>query len=73
MTEYRIEYQIQRRSEGDDDFAEIGFGSSGGCDSTDAAAFAVESYVVNGQWETEAGQPDPEDVLSEIAKEADRG
>ncbi|AIY15826.1 hypothetical protein GUY44_07510 [Pimelobacter simplex] len=70
MPEYRIEFQIQRRDEAadEDDFTEIGFGSSGGCGSLDGAVYALESYVCNGQWETEPGQPDPDEILAEIRK-----
>ena len=59
--EYRIEYTIQRNS-GDEDWAEIGFGSSGAWDSVDEALYAVDSYVQNRQWETEDGMPDPGEV-----------
>jgi hypothetical protein len=34
-TEYRIEFTIQRREDGDDDFEDIGFGSSGAWDTPD--------------------------------------
>lgn len=61
-TEYRIEFSVQRRLPGDDDFTEIGFGSSGGCGTVDAAAYAVESIVQNRIWETSSGMPDPEAV-----------
>lgn len=63
---YRIEYQIQRREEGDEDFTEIGFGSSGGWVDLEACTHALDSAVTNGEWETEAGQPDPDDVMREI-------
>ncbi|KAB2808332.1 hypothetical protein F9L07_22720 [Pimelobacter simplex] len=70
MPEYRIEFQIQRRDDADDedDFTEIGFGSSGGCGSLDDAVYAIESDLGNGQWETEPGQPDPDEILDEIRK-----
>ena len=69
-TEYRIEFQIQRRRDGEDDFTEIGFGSSGACSDLDACTHWIGSGVADGEWETEAGQPDPSDVMREI-KEAD--
>lgn len=62
MSEYRIEYQIQRRMPGDDDFVEIGFGSSGGWSDLDQAMHIASSDVANRQWETEPGQPDPDEV-----------
>ena len=60
--EYRIEYQIQRRNPDEDDFTEIGFGSSGGWGDVDAAIFAVDTDIQRRLWETERGQPDPEEV-----------
>lgn len=73
--EYRIEFSIQRQRPDEDDYTEIGFGSSGGgCTSLDEAAYAVESYVANGHWETSDDMPDPDEVMSDIARarEADR-
>lgn len=61
-TEYRIEYSIQRQQPGEDDFTEIGLGSSGAWNSVNQAAYAVESYVQNREWETEKGQPDPDTI-----------
>lgn len=61
-TEYRIEYQITRRLPGEDDFAEIGFGSSGAWSDVNQCAHTLESDIQNRQWETEAGQPDPDEV-----------
>jgi hypothetical protein len=66
VTDFRIEYQIQRRTEGDDDFVEIGFGSSGEWHSIDQCAHMLSSAVGNGEWETEPGQPDPDDVLADL-------
>ena len=68
MTEYRIEFAIQRRraTDDEDDFTEIGFGSSGAWGSLDACAHMLVSAVQNGEWEKEAGMPSPDDVLSEI-------
>jgi hypothetical protein len=67
MPDYRIEFTIQRREPGDEDFTEIGFGSSGGSDSVDGAAYAVESIVQNRLWETTPGMPDPDSVDKEDA------
>jgi hypothetical protein len=64
--EYRIEFAITRRADAEDDFTEIGFGSSGAWDDLAACTHMVDSMVTNGEWETEAGQPDPEDVMAEI-------
>ena len=58
-TEYRIDYTITRRQDGDEDFTEIGFGSSGAWENIDAASYAMESDIQNRQWETKPGQPDP--------------
>lgn len=60
--EYRINYVIERRLPGEDDFTEIGFGSSGASDNLDGCAYDVESQLQNRQWETEPGQPDPQEV-----------
>jgi hypothetical protein len=60
--EYRIEYRIERLQPGDEDFSEIGFGSSGGWSSVDAALHALASAVQNRRWETERWQPDPSTI-----------
>lgn len=62
MTEYRIEFSVQRRRDGEGDFSEIGFGSSGAWSGVDPALYAVQSQVQNRQWETESGMPDPREV-----------
>ena len=65
MADYRIEFAIQRRDSGDDDFTEIGFGSSGSWGSVNQAAHIVESMVQAREWETEPGAPDPDSVDAE--------
>lgn len=62
MADYRINYVIERRLPGEDDFTEIGFGGSRMSDNPDGCAYDVESQVQNRQWETEPGQPDPSEV-----------
>ncbi len=62
MPEYRIDFTIQRRAAGDEDFTDIGFGSSGGCGDVNAAAYEVESIIQNRQWETSGDMPEPEEV-----------
>ena len=62
MTEFRIEYTIQRRDEDDKDFVDIGFGSSGGWSTINAASHAIESDIQNRSWEIEPHMPDPEDA-----------
>ena len=59
MSEYRIEFSIQRRDEGDEDFVEVGFGSSGARSDVDQAAFEVNSAIQNGDWETSGAAPEP--------------
>ena len=61
--EYRIEFTITRRLDDEDDFTEIGFGSSGAWDQLAACTHMVDSAVTNGEWETEPGQPDPAEVM----------
>ena len=70
-TEYRIEYTIQRTvgDPEDQDFEEIGFGSSGGWSELDQAAHMLTTAVQTGEWETEHGMPDPDDVLADIERE----
>jgi hypothetical protein len=66
MSEYRIDYTITRRRDGEDDFTEIGFGSSGAWDDLAACTHMVNSAVTNGVWETEPGQPDPVDIMRDL-------
>ena len=55
---------------GYDDYAEIGFGSSGGWNSPNACAYAVGSDVQNYCWETERGMPDPDEIRTDIEGES---
>lgn len=65
-TDYRVEYSIQRQRPGESDFTEIGFGSSGAWSDLDGCVHMIGAALQNGEWETEAGQPDPDDVMHEI-------
>ena len=69
-TEYEITYSLRRRKPGYDDYAEIGFGSSGGWNSPNACAYAVGSDVQNYCWETERGMPDPDEIRAGIEGES---
>jgi hypothetical protein len=60
--EYRIDYTITRRTDGEEDFTEVGFGSSGAWSSVDQAAHMLESAVANREWETTEGMPEPQDA-----------
>lgn len=60
--EYRIEYSLQRSEEDGGGFTEIGFGSSGAWGTLDAACHMLTSAVTNYCWETEGGQPDPDEI-----------
>ncbi len=62
---YRIEFSIQRRKESDEDFTEIGFGSSCGDSTIAGALYEVQSVVDNWQWETQPGMPDPDEIRAE--------
>lgn len=62
MSEYRVDFSITRRQGGEDDFTEVGFGSSGGWSTVDQAAHIAQSMVENREWETSAGMPDPVDA-----------
>lgn len=63
-TEFRIEYTITRRRDGEEDFTEIGFGSSGTWSDVDQCAHMVDSAVQNLAWETEPGMPPPAEAVS---------
>lgn len=60
--EFRIEYVVQRRLPGDEDFDDVGFGSSGAWASVDEAVRMVASDVQNRTWEAEPGMPNPDTV-----------
>lgn len=62
MSDYRIEYTIHRRQPSEDDFTDIGFGSSGAWSDVDQAVHMLASDVRNRQWETSEGMPDPSDI-----------
>ena len=64
-TEYRIDFTITRRKDGEEDFTEIGFGSSGAWETIDAASYAMESDIQNRIWETSEGMPDPDSLAGE--------
>jgi hypothetical protein len=66
MTEYRIDYTITRRQPDDEDFAEIGFGSSGAWETVGAAEYAMASDIDNYQWETSGDMPDPQEIKTAI-------
>ena len=66
VAEYRIEFSIQRLRDGDDDFTEIGFGSSGAWSDLDACTHMIDSAVTHGEWETTKGMPKPETVMEGI-------
>lgn len=63
MTQYRIDYSITRCQPGEDDFTEIGFGSSGAWSDLNQCAHILSSEVDHGGWETSTGMPDPADVI----------
>lgn len=65
-TDYLIEFTIKRQRPGEDDFTEIGFGSSGAWGDIDMCGHMILSGLQNGEWETEPGQPDPHEVMDEI-------
>jgi hypothetical protein len=60
--EFRIEFVITRCDVGEDDFTEIGFGSSGAWSDVDQCAHIVHSMIQNRQWETEPDMPAPSEV-----------
>jgi hypothetical protein len=64
-TEYRVEFTITRRQDGEEDFTEVGFGSSAAWETVAGAAYEAESIIQNRIWETTGGMPDP-DSLEEV-------
>lgn len=62
MAEFRIEYSIQRAKSEDDDFQEVGFGSSGSWDDIDSALYAIDSSIQRREWEITGNMPDPDSV-----------
>lgn len=60
---YRIEFSIKRRQDGEDDFTEVGFGSSFDAELIDSALYDVQSIVQNRQWETSGDMPDPDSLV----------
>lgn len=64
--EYRVEFSITRRLDGEDDFTEIGFGSSGAWSSIDQADHMASSAIGSREWETLPGMPDPREVDSDV-------
>jgi hypothetical protein len=71
MTDYRIDFTITRREDGDEDFTEIGFGSSGAWGSPEFAVGMVVADLEHGTWETSAGMPDPDSVMADVRAEAE--
>jgi hypothetical protein len=69
MIQYRIEFTIQGQGPDDEDYADIGFGSSCGWDSIDAALYEVDSIVQNRMWETTPDMPEPLSVLGDESKD----
>ncbi|MFP6334312.1 hypothetical protein [Bacillus subtilis] len=68
-TEYRINYTIERTTDGEN-YEEIGFGSSGAWSDIRQCSHMIASDIDNGTWETEPGHPDPESVKRDIEEEA---
>lgn len=60
--EYRVDFSITRMLDGEDDFTEIGFGSSGAWESIDQADHMASSAISRREWETTSGMPDPSEV-----------
>jgi hypothetical protein len=61
-TEYRIVFSIERRRPEDDDFTEVGFGSSGARDTVNDALYDLQSIIQTRLWETRPGQPESFDL-----------
>lgn len=68
MTEYRINYTIERTTDGED-YEEIGFGSSGAWGDLRQCSHMIATDIETCGWETEVGHPDPESVMRDIEEE----
>jgi hypothetical protein len=73
MTDYRIDFTITRRKSGEDDFTEIGFGSSGAWATPEHAAEMIATDLQHGTWETSDGMPDPDSVMADVECAKDEG
>lgn len=62
MSTYRVEFSIQRRIRDEEDFEEVGFGSTGSHKSIGDCEWEVGSMLQNRIWETTDGMPEPEEV-----------
>jgi len=61
--EYRITYALEARGEDDDDFEEVGFGSSCSWDTLKECEHDIGSQIDNYGWEyTEGVHPEPEEL-----------
>lgn len=49
--EYRIDFSILAKDPGEEDFTEIGFGSTVSANRLDSCGFDVMSQVQNGEWD----------------------
>lgn len=65
MTEFRIDYSITRRRPGEENFTEVGFGSSGAWSDLRQCAHMLTSDIDNEGWETSQGMPNPAEVARE--------
>ena len=70
--DYEIVYTLRRRLPGEEDFTEIGFGTSGMWSTPDECAHMLSSAVQNYEWEAEAGMPDPDEIKAEVEADDDR-
>ena len=62
LPEYRVEFSITRRLPGEDDFTEVGFGSSGAWGTVAQASHIAASAIEAREWETADGMPNPDDL-----------
>lgn len=62
MSDYRIEFSVTRRQRPEDDFSEVGFGSTGEWSTPEQAAHILQSMIEHREWETTDGMPEPEEA-----------
>lgn len=70
-TDYEVIYTLRRRLPGEEDFSDIGFGTSGMWSSPDECAHMVTSDIQNNAWETEGDMPSPEQIQADLEKHYD--
>lgn len=51
MTDYRIDFSIMKREAGEEDFTELGFGSTASSSTIQEAGFDAYAAIRNDEWD----------------------